>query len=159
MSILVINVVLALVWALMLERVTASNLFVGFLLGYAALWVTLGRGPSAPAYFRKTVRSLGLVIYFLAELVIANVKMAIWTLTPLRRLRPMIIAVPLAPDLSDTELTILANMITLTPGTLSLDVSESRDVLFVHFMNVTSPEDEIRAIKDGFERRLLEVTR
>jgi multicomponent Na+:H+ antiporter subunit E len=57
----------------------------------------------------------------------------------------------------DTALTILANALTLTPGTLTLDISDDRTTLFVHFMHVDDPEEMRREIKDGFEKRILEI--
>jgi multicomponent Na+:H+ antiporter subunit E len=71
-------------------------------------------------------------------------------------MRPAIVAIPL--DLrSPLAITLLAQMITLTPGTLSLDVSSDRRVLYVHSMYVDDIDAFRRSIKDGFERRLLQV--
>ena len=56
---------------------------------------------------------------------------------------------------NDVLITLLANMITLTPGTLSVEVSPDRQFLFIHFLDVADVEEEIRIIKDGFERHLL----
>ena len=55
--------------------------------------------------------------------------------------------------------TFLANSITLTPGTLGLDVSEDRKTLYVHSMWVDDPDEVRREIKQGFERRVLELMR
>jgi multicomponent Na+:H+ antiporter subunit E len=73
-------------------------------------------------------------------------------------MRPGVVAVPLDAR-TDAEITLLANLITLTPGTLSLDVSADRSFLYVHAMYVDDVNDVKRQIKDGFERRLLEVMR
>ena len=53
----------------------------------------------------------------------------------------------------------LANLITLTPGTLTLDVAPDRKSLYVHAMFVDDPEQIRAEIKNGMERRLLEVMR
>jgi len=98
-------------------------------------------------------------IYFFKELLVANLKMARYTLTPLSQLKPGILSIPIRPDMTDTEVTVLANMITLTPGTLSMDISADRTTLFVHFMHMDDPEAQRREIVEGFERRLLELTR
>ncbi len=111
------------------------------------------------SYFNRVWIVLGFVLYFLRELVVANVKMAYYTLSPLRSLKPAILGVPLRDDLTDVEIMVLTSMITLTPGTLSLDVSADRKILFVHFMHVEDADAVVREVKDGFERRLLEVTR
>ncbi|MEP3300463.1 MAG: Na+/H+ antiporter subunit E, partial [Roseibium sp.] len=57
------------------------------------------------------------------------------------------------------EITMLANLITLTPGTLSVDVSEDRKTLYVHCIDVPDPQATIDDIKNGFERKILEVFR
>ena len=69
-------------------------------------------------------------------------------------IRPGIVAYPLSLQ-NDVLITLLANMITLTPGTLSVEVSPDRQFLFIHFLDVADVEEEIRIIKDGFERYLL----
>mgnify|MGYP000533675759 CR=1 FL=1 len=89
--------------------------------------------------------------FFLWELVLANLKVARDVLAPVERLRPAVVAVPL--DLkTDWQITLLAILITLTPGTLSLDVSTDRKVLFVHAMHVGDPAALRHEIKSGFER-------
>jgi multicomponent Na+:H+ antiporter subunit E len=71
---------------------------------------------------------------------------------------PGIVRVPLDVK-TDFEITLLANLISLTPGTLSLDVSEDRKVLYVHTMYVGDKDKFIEGIKSGFERRLLKLLR
>jgi len=94
-----------------------------------------------------------MLAYFLWELVLANLKMARDVLMPVERLRPGVVAVPL--DLKpDWQLTLLSLLITLTPGTRSLDVSTDRKVLFIHAMHVADPDALRREIKAGFERRV-----
>jgi len=58
---------------------------------------------------------------------------------------------------SDLGITFLANMISLTPGTLSLDVSNDKKVLYVHSMYITDRDEFINGIKNGFEKRILEI--
>jgi multicomponent Na+:H+ antiporter subunit E len=106
----------------------------------------------------RVARLPGFLLYFQKEVVVANLKVAATVVAPRGRLRPAIVAVPLAVD-RDAEIALLANLITLTPGTLSLDVSPDRRTLYVHAMAVTSPDDLRREVRDGFERRILEVFR
>ena len=76
--------------------------------------------------------------------------------TPKLHMTPGIVGVPLDIK-SDAEITMLANLITLTPGTLSLDVSEDKKVLYVHSMYITNREDFINGIKNGFEKRIKQL--
>ena len=66
------------------------------------------------------------------------------------------IAFPLTVE-SDFEIALLANLITLTPGTLSVDVSEDRKVLYIHCIDVPDPEGTIADIRNGFERKIMEA--
>ncbi len=59
----------------------------------------------------------------------------------------------------DFEITLLANLITLTPGTLSVDVSEDRQVLYVHAIDCSDPDETRRDIAEGFERKIMEAFR
>jgi multicomponent Na+:H+ antiporter subunit E len=92
------------------------------------------------------------------EILVANLKVATAVVAPAGRLRPVIAAVPLRLD-SDAEVALLANLITLTPGTLSLDVSPDRRTPYVHAMSTDGPEALRGEIREGFERRILEVFR
>jgi multicomponent Na+:H+ antiporter subunit E len=73
-------------------------------------------------------------------------------------MKPGIVKIPLTAN-TDLEITLLANLISLTPGTLSLDVSDDRKVLYVHAMYVKDREQFILGIKNGFEKKLLEIIR
>jgi multicomponent Na+:H+ antiporter subunit E len=151
------NIVLAAVWAFAVGELSLLNLTIGFTLGYAVLW--LGRNVfGAEDYCARLPRLLELLLYFFWKLIQANLRVAHDVITPKHRMRPGIIAVPLDAR-TDGEITLLASMLTLTPGSLSLEVSPDRQLLFVHVLYLRDVEAEKRTIKEGFERRLLEVLR
>lgn len=151
------NLLLAAVWAFSQGDLSLPNLVVGYLLGFAVLWV--GREVfGSSEYCARLPRLIRLLLYFVWELLRANLRVALDVITPRHRMRPGVIAVPLDAK-TDGEITLLACMITLTPGTLSLDVSPDRRVMYVHSMYIRDADEEKRAIKQGFERRLLEVLR
>lgn len=148
---------LAAVWGFSMGDLTILNLTFGFLLGYAVLW--LGRRVlNSAEYCIYLLKLVEFVFYFLWELLLANIRVAYDVLTPTHHMRPGIIALPLDAQ-EDREITLLANLITLTPGTLSLDVSPDRKFLYVHSMYIDDPEQEKKRLKQGFERRLLELFR
>jgi multicomponent Na+:H+ antiporter subunit E len=96
----------------------------------------------------------GLFVY---ELFVSSFRVTWDVVTPRHRAKPGILAVPL--EASDPgEITILANFISLTPGSLSLDVSADRSALFVHMMFIDDPEAERAAIKT-LEQRVLKIWR
>lgn len=157
MSLVIWNVVLALIWAATTEGFGAINLAIGMVIGFLLLYATR-RVLGSAEYFRNLREVVELVWYFIRELVLSNFRMAYYTLMPLDRMRPGVIAVPLEP-MNEVELAVLSNLITLTPGTLSLDVSADRRVLFVHVMWFRDPEEVRREIKQGFELKVLKGLR
>lgn len=154
---LLINVLLAIAWAALTGRFGVVDLLFGFALGVLALFAARNQFAGGTAYFRRMFVTVRFVAFVVWELVLANVKVARTVLfTPASRLRPGIVAVPLDPK-SDAEITTLANLITLTPGTLSLDVSDDRTTLYVHALEVDDPERFCEETKAGFERAVREV--
>lgn len=109
-----------------------------------------------PRILRTPAQILGLIVLFLYELVASSLRVAWEVLTPRTYARPGIIAVPIGVR-SDIAITVLANLISLTPGSLVLGVSSDRRSLFVHMMFIDEPDAERRSIQRGFERRVLEV--
>lgn len=151
------NLFLAAVWGLAWGSFTLQNLVIGFLLGYAMLWLTRDL-LDARSYCIRLPLLIEFVLFFIWELILANLRLAYDILTPQHRMRPGIIAVPLEAE-TDVEILLLANMISLTPGTLSLDVSHDRKVLYLHAMYISDVETEKRKLKQGFEARLLRLLR
>ncbi|MHB8954304.1 MAG: Na+/H+ antiporter subunit E [Pirellulaceae bacterium] len=157
MTLFFLNIGLAVVWALAVGEVSLMNLIIGGALAYACLWLAQPAiGPSK--YFYRVPRAVRFVLFFLWQVILANIRVAHEVLTPKYHMRPGIIGIPLDAK-SDLEITLLANLITLTPGSVSLDVSQDRKVLYVHSMFVVDIESFRNSIKFGFERRLLELMR
>jgi multicomponent Na+:H+ antiporter subunit E len=152
-----LNLLLALLWAAVVGSVDPAHLLTGFVVGYGVLW--LARPVLGPTrYFGKLVEALRFVTFFVYELVLSNLRVAWDVLTPKAYRRPGVVAVPLDAE-SDVEITLLANLVTLTPGSLSLDIAPDRSCLYVHAMFVDDVEQLRRDVKEGFERRVLELLR
>jgi multicomponent Na+:H+ antiporter subunit E len=151
------NIFLPLVWMALTGAFTFANYAVGFVISTLALWLI-----SSPAdvtlivYMTRLLRFIGFFFFFVLELLLANLRVAYEVLTPGFQMRAAIIAIPLDAE-SDLEITVLANLITLTPGTLSLDVSPDRKTLYIHAMHVDDVEQFRRDIKQRMERRVIEV--
>jgi len=157
MKLFVVNCGLALAWAIITLQVTAGNIAFGFIVGYLVLWL-VNRALGGPhPYFGKFFRLTKYGVIFLWELIHANLRVAYDVMTPQHHMRPGVVAIPLHVT-SDIQITLLASLITLTPGTLSLDVSADRQTLYLHVMYLTDPDELRRNIKDGIERRVLEMT-
>lgn len=156
-----LNLLLALAWLGLTGEFTPMNFAIGFGLAYGLLWLvqsaTRGPGPSS-GYFGRAWRTVEFVLFFLWELVLANLRVAVDILRPQMRLQPAVVAIPLEADSTPAQITLLANLITLTPGTLSLDVSADRRTLYVHTMHADDDVEAFRRdIKEQFERRVREV--
>lgn len=157
MSAFVGNILLALTWAAMTGVMSPVNIGVGFFFGYLILFFArdlLG----TRTYALWVLRLVDFVGFFLKELIKANLLVAYDVITPSHRMQPGVVAIPLDAE-TDVEITLLANLISLTPGTITVDVSDDRRLLFIHAMFLDDPEKLRREIKDGLERRLLEVLR
>lgn len=157
MNLLFINIFTALGFMGVQGHFSLSGFAVGFALGYMALWITQPLyGKSR--YFQRVPKTVQLAGYFLWELIHSNLRVFWDVVTPGLISRPGIVGVPLDAQ-SEMEILLVANLISLTPGTLSIDLSEDRRILFVHVMFLDDPDRFRRSIKEGLERRVLEVTR
>jgi multicomponent Na+:H+ antiporter subunit E len=151
------NILLALAWVAATGRFTFQNLAFGFALGLVILFF-VRRDVGAPRYFVKIGQVFNLLLFFIKELILANLRVAYDVLTPGLNMRPGIVAIPLDAR-TDMEITLLSNLITLTPGSVSLDISADRRVLYLHVMYIDDADEVRRTVKDGFERRVLAVLR
>jgi multicomponent Na+:H+ antiporter subunit E len=152
-----LNILLAFAWVLLTGQVTAENFIEGIIIGYIILWISKS-ALGGTKYFKKIPKGISFFFYFIKELVIANLKVSFDIVTPKDYMQPGIIAVPLDAE-TDMEITLLANFITLTPGSLSLDVSKDKKVLYVHALYVDDTDKFRQEIKNGIEKRLLQVLR
>jgi multicomponent Na+:H+ antiporter subunit E len=154
---IVLGFALILLWAAISADFSTANLVLGALVAFGAL-ALLRRSFSRPVRYRKVQSILALSLSFLVELLVSALRVARIVLAPNLRtaLKPAIIAFPLTIR-SDHEIATLANLITLTPGTLSIDVSEDKSTLYVHVLNFTTRDAFIAELQNGFERRVGEV--
>lgn len=148
---------LALIWAAITGNFSLPNIVLGAGIGLLTA-VLLRNGLAKPLRAGRLRRVAALAALFLWELLVSAVRVALIVLQPNVRasLRPAIIAFPLSVK-SDVEITLLANLITLTPGTLSVDVSDDRSALFVHVLHLKDRDQLVAEIAGGFERRVREV--
>jgi multicomponent Na+:H+ antiporter subunit E len=156
MNLFAFNIVLAVVWAALTASFTLLSLLVGFVLGFLALWLAQPLFEQRQGYFLRVWRILRLTGYFLYELVVSSVRVAWDVVTPRHLSNPAIIEMPLDVK-SDLEILLVTNLISLTPGTLSLDVTPDRSTLIVHAMFADDPEALVRDLKGGMERMVREV--
>jgi multicomponent Na+:H+ antiporter subunit E len=165
---LVLNFVLAVVWMALQRSFALVDFAVGFGLGFGIIAMTQhvlrDLRPVDPtpndnrpgSYPVQTWRAISLFGFALWSIFKSSIEVALIVIRPKLDIRPGIVAIPLDVT-SDLGITLLANLITLTPGTVTLDMSSDRRTLYIHSINVDDP-DALRAdIKQNFERRVMEI--
>lgn len=150
-------VVLALIWVGLTGKVTLPAFVVGLVLGFIIIKIFGKRSLQVlKLNVRHYVPLVQLFFIFLYELLIANLTVLVKVFSPKLNIKPGIIKVPIEVE-GPFWITTLANMITLTPGTLTVEVSPDNDYFYVHCLNIDNEESIISDIKDTFEKKILEV--
>lgn len=111
-------------------------------------------------HFKKVPLVIALFFYYLKELIRSSFKVAYDVLTPTHHMQPGVVAFHMEAK-TDLEITLLANFITLTPGSLSIDISEDRTILYIHETYIWDGDIEKykKKLRNGFEKRILNITR
>lgn len=150
---LLASILLALAWTALQGEVTLGNLVTGYFFGYVVL-LMLGRGGVLPRTFgRRVADAVRLVLFLAWQLVLANVRVALDVVNPRKSIQPAVVAIPL--DITkDGEILLLSTLINITPGSVTIDLSDDRRTLYVHVMHMEDAETTRRDIKRGFERRV-----
>lgn len=112
---------------------------------------------SVTKIIRLIFGSISFFFYYLGEIILANIQVAREILAPEYNLRPAILKIPMHIS-SDAQLLVLHNLITMTPGTLSIDVAPDRKAIYVHVMMVDDIEKAKQEIKNSIEKRILEMS-
>jgi multicomponent Na+:H+ antiporter subunit E len=153
---LLANLLLALAWVGLNGRFALDTLIVGAVLGRAVLLILARGDVLSRADVGRLERAFSLLGYLLWQIVLANFRLTRDVVSLRHRMRPGVIQLPLSIN-TDGEILLLAAMINITPGSVALDVSEDRRTMYIHVMHITTPEKARQEIKDGFERRVLEL--
>lgn len=143
------------VWLLAANTVAPGHLVLAALFAIAVPLATSAFWPGRPRLYRpgRLLRLLPVVLY---DIAVANVVVARLILGPARRLRPAFVRIPLALN-DEFAITLLASIISLTPGTVSSDLSPDRRVLLVHVLDVEDPDALAAHIKARYEAPLKEI--
>jgi len=151
-----LTLLLAVVWIILQNGFSAGMAVFGLILGTIIARATAAFWPERPGGFRvgKMVSYALLVMW---DILVANIEVAWIVLTvPNAKLKPAWIKIPI--DLRQPEaITLLAGTITLTPGTVSADLSQSGHYLLVHVLHTDDPDAERDGIKTRYEARLKEI--
>ncbi|WP_082233760.1 Na+/H+ antiporter subunit E [Halobacillus massiliensis] len=154
---IVLNIIIAIMWMFLSESYTFSTFAVGYILGITLLFL-MNRFTSGRFYFQSIISIIKLVLLFIRELILSNIDIVKLVYKPKIDVKPGIFGLPTELK-KEWEITLLANLISLTPGTLSLEVSEDKSTIFIHAMDIQDLESSIREIKETFEKAIMEVSR
>lgn len=153
---LLLNLALAIVWMLLNNSWSVVTFAIGYVIGLFLLFL-LRRFLPGRFYGKRIMAILVLIVIFLKELLLSNIEVIKQVAKPKLTITPGIVALPIHLH-SPWEITILANLISLTPGTLTVDVSMDNSTLYIHAMDIPEAEEVIRDIKETFEKRIMEVS-
>ncbi|MCB9137469.1 MAG: monovalent cation/H+ antiporter subunit E [Caldilineaceae bacterium] len=152
-----INVALAALWLVLMQSLNLADALIGFIIGLIIISIL------EPGYGSRGGRIPIFILYVLWEVILSSLMVAGYILRRNTDVRQGIVAVPL--DVTEpVEIATLASIITLTPGTLTIEIGEDKEedgrrVLFVHALNMDDPEALAAKIKNGFEKQILQITR
>lgn len=156
---ILLNLLIAVIWMFLNSSWSASGFLVGFVIGLVLIGLFRRIWPN-DFYVKKVWAILKLLMLFNKELVISSITVIRQIVRPRLNIRPGILAY--STELrSNWELTLLSCLITLTPGTLTLEVSSegNTNTLYIHAMDVADAELLVNQIRGSFERAIMEVTR
>ncbi|WP_042223388.1 Na+/H+ antiporter subunit E [Oceanobacillus manasiensis] len=154
---IVINLIIAFLWMFLSESYSAPSFIAGYLLGLLLLFV-LRRFVPDTFYLKRFLKIGALVLLFIKELLSSNWEIVKLVYKRKQDFEPGIFALPIDVK-SNWEITLLANLISLTPGTLSVAISHDNTKIYIHAMHIQDSEKSISEIKNTFEKAILEVSR
>ncbi|MDR0229245.1 MAG: Na+/H+ antiporter subunit E [Flavobacteriaceae bacterium] len=154
-----LNLLLMFVWVALTGQLNYSNFIFGSVAGFFILWMLTRRSVNADKeYFYRVPKILIFVLYFLYDMMEANLRVAIDVMTPNYHTTPGIIKYPLDAK-TDFEITMLTNIIALTPGTMVIDIADDKSYVYIHTMYLTDKKKFIKNLKARTETKLLEILR
>ncbi|NEW89585.1 MULTISPECIES: Na+/H+ antiporter subunit E [Rhodopseudomonas] len=144
------------VWVALINSVSVGSVVFGLLLGIVVPLLTSPYWPNRPT-LRRPHKLIGYAAVVLWDIVVSNVQVAYWVLLRSNdSLRTQFVVVPL--DITSREaIVLLAGTITMTPGTVSADLSADGRAILVHCLHTTDPDEAVSQIKSRYERRLQEI--
>ncbi|MBP2078118.1 Na+/H+ antiporter subunit E [Oceanobacillus polygoni] len=154
---ILVNLIIAVTWTFLQNSFTATSFLFGYIIGIIILFI-LRRFLVFNFYMNRVWAIIKLIMLFIIELIKANIDVVKIVLSPKLNNQPGIVAVETRLE-SEVEITLLAALISLTPGTVSMDFSADGKTIYIHSIDVPDKEDMIDQIQNSFERAIMEVTK
>lgn len=152
---LLLNLMIAFLWVLLNDNWDNLSFFVGYLLGLGIIFVMRRFFPT-PFYLRKIISILKLTYVFFRELVTSSIFVMKKIISPRLTIKPGIFALKTSLT-GNWQITALAMLLTLTPGSVIMEVFPDEGLLYIHAMDI--PENKAKIIKatQAFEKAIVEV--
>lgn len=153
-----LNILLTFVWVALTGQLGYTNFVFGYALGFFILWMVNKSVHASTEYFYRVPKIFAFILLFFYDLMKANYEVTKDVITPNYNMKPGIIKYKMEAK-TDFEITMLANMIALTPGTVVVDLSKNKKFMYIHVMYLTNKEEFIERLSNRIERKLLEIIR
>ena len=154
---ILMNLIISFMWMLLNESYTIPTFIWGFLVGILLLFLFQKFIPGH-FYLYPVLKIIRLILIFIRELILSNIDIVKLVYKRNLNFEPGIFSYPLEVK-KDWQITLLANLITLTPGTLSVAISDDNSKIFIHAMHIDNIEESIQSIKETFEKSIMEVSK
>ncbi|MEG0258810.1 MAG: Na+/H+ antiporter subunit E [Lysinibacillus sp.] len=154
-----LNLFIATLWLLLQDEITPefTTFLMGFIVGIGILYV-MHRFYGTQFYLRRVFAIVSLFMLFNWELLLSSYSVLKQILTPKLNITPGIFTYKTELK-GDWEVTALALLLTLTPGSVVMEVSEEGDLFYIHAMDIEQSKDAVIRSIGKFERAIMEVTR
>src|SRR5690606_5663580 len=153
-----LNIMLTFVWVALTGELNYANFSFGFVLGFYILWLVNRKSNSGTEYIYKVPNIIIVILYFLYEMLKANIEVTVDVMAPNYMMKPGIIKYETGAK-SDFEITMLCNMISLTSGSLVIHISDDKKFIYIHVMYIRDKQKFIDNFKRRTENKLLEILR
>ncbi len=153
-----LNILLTFVWVALTGQLDYSNFVFGYTMGFFILWMVNRSVKANTEYFYRVPKIFAFIILFFYDLLKANYQVTKDVITPNYNMKPGIVKYQMEAK-TDFEITMLANMIALTPGTVVIDLSKDKRFMYIHVMYLANKEEFIRRLSNRIEKKLLEIIR
>lgn len=149
-----LSLILFITWQFLSDGVSGASVVMGLLLAWLIPQLTQGFWPDRPA-FRRPWKMTSYLLLVMYDIILASISVAGLILSP-KRPRPVFVSYPLTLE-NPLAISILASTISLTPGTVSADISDDNKLLLIHSLDADNAQEVIDAIRNRYETRLLEM--
>ncbi|MCW2293829.1 multicomponent K+:H+ antiporter subunit E [Pseudomonas sp. BIGb0408] len=150
-----LTVLLTIIWLLMVNAPSFGHLLLGAFLGWGIAFLCQGFMLDVPR-LRRPLLLCRYLLMVLWDIVVANLHVARLVLGPTRKLRPAFVEVPMAIE-NEFMLSVLACILSLTPGTVSSGLSNDHKTLLLHGLDVPDEQELITELKSRYEAPLMEI--